>query len=49
VKHTNTRVARWFIFKPKILIWVNFERIAMEDVGIFYGNLVYFTAIVNIA
>jgi hypothetical protein len=25
--HPGTRVARWFIFKPKIPIWVNFERL----------------------
>jgi hypothetical protein len=23
--HTGTRVARWYIFRPKIAIWVNFE------------------------
>jgi hypothetical protein len=38
------RVARWFVFKPKIQIWVNFEGLAMEDVGIFYGHLVHFMA-----
>jgi hypothetical protein len=25
----------------KIQVWVNFEGLAMEDVGIFYVNLVY--------
>jgi hypothetical protein len=40
-----SRVARWYIFKPKTPVWVNF---AMEDVGIFYGNLVYFPAIWSI-
>jgi hypothetical protein len=48
-----TRVARWFVFNPKIQIWVNSEHLAMEDVGIhilwpfgiFYSNLVYFMAI----
>jgi hypothetical protein len=39
-----TRVARWFVFKPKIKIWGNFGGLAMEDVGIFYGHLVHFTA-----
>jgi hypothetical protein len=24
--HIGVRVARWFIFKPKIPIWVNFVR-----------------------
>jgi hypothetical protein len=49
------RVARWYIFKPKIPIWVNFGCIAMEDVGkldvhlvilrgIFYGYLVILRA-----
>jgi hypothetical protein len=37
-------VARWHIFKPKILIWVSLEGHEMVDVGIFYGLLVYFTA-----
>jgi hypothetical protein len=45
-----TRVARWYFFKPKILIWVNFEN---GNVGTFYGHLefrycghlVYFMAI----
>jgi hypothetical protein len=41
-------VARWFVFKPKITIWVNFGILAMEDVGIFYGRLVYFMAIWHI-
>jgi hypothetical protein len=36
-----SRVARWHIFKPKIPIWVNFEGLAMENVGILYGHLVY--------
>jgi hypothetical protein len=43
-----TRVARWFVFKPKIPIWVNFEGLAMENLGIFYDHLVYVTAIGNI-
>jgi hypothetical protein len=30
------RVARWYIFKPKIKIWVNFEGLAMEDVVTLY-------------
>jgi hypothetical protein len=28
------RVARWFVFKPKILIWENLEGLAMENVDI---------------
>jgi hypothetical protein len=31
-------VARWYIFKPKIPIGVNF---GMENVDIFYGQLDY--------
>jgi hypothetical protein len=34
-----TRVARWYIFKPKIPIWVILEGLEMEMVGIFYGPL----------
>jgi hypothetical protein len=32
------------LFKPKIPIWEISESLAMEDVGIFYGNLVNFPA-----
>jgi hypothetical protein len=41
----TNRVARWYIFKPKIPIWVNFE---MRDVGKYYVRLVNFTAISHI-
>jgi hypothetical protein len=41
----DSRVARWYIFKPKITI---LEGLALEDVGIFYGHLVYFTTIRHI-
>jgi hypothetical protein len=34
------RVARWFLFKPKVQIWVNFE-------GLNWKMLVYFIAIWN--
>jgi hypothetical protein len=44
-----SRVARWYIFKPKILVWVNSGGSYNDDVGIFYGHLAYhlayFTAI----
>jgi hypothetical protein len=30
------RVGRWYIFKPKIPIWVNFVGSEIEDVGILY-------------
>jgi hypothetical protein len=41
-----TRVARWFIFKPKIPIWVNFggpyiDGKILWPFGIFYGHLGY--------
>jgi hypothetical protein len=47
------RVARWRIFKPKILIWIILEDLAMEAVrlfhrhlpSLFYSHLVYFVAI----
>jgi hypothetical protein len=32
--HLATLVARWFIFKPKIAFWVNFESLGTEKVGI---------------
>jgi hypothetical protein len=40
----ETRVARWFIFRPKNRNLGKFG-LAMDDVGAFYGHLVYFTAI----
>jgi hypothetical protein len=42
------RVARWFIFKPKIQIWVNFEGPKIGKMDIFYGHLEYFTDIWDI-
>jgi hypothetical protein len=40
------RVARWYIFKPKIPLWVNYEGPwNWKKVGIFYGYLEYITAI----
>jgi hypothetical protein len=39
-------VARWYIFKPKITIWVNF--VGMDNVGIFYGHAGYITALWDI-
>jgi hypothetical protein len=42
------RVARWYIFKPKIPFWLNFGGsmyVAMGDIGTFYGHLVYFMVI----
>jgi hypothetical protein len=45
-----TRVARWFIFRPKIAIWVHFGRsfnggclCILWKFGLFYGHLVHFT------
>jgi hypothetical protein len=43
-----TRVARWFIYNPKIPVRVNFgERYvcSLENVDIFYGHLVHFVFI----
>jgi hypothetical protein len=48
-----TRVARWYVFKPKIQIWVNFgghwngknEENILWPFGIYYGHLVNFTTI----
>jgi hypothetical protein len=39
---TRSRVARWFVFKPKIPIWVTLRS---ENVSIFYGDLEYFNDI----
>jgi hypothetical protein len=44
----RSSVARWFIFKPKIPIFVNFGGLAIEDVGIFYVRWVHFPAIWHI-
>jgi hypothetical protein len=44
----GVRVARWFIFKPKIPIWVNFGGpwigifYILWQFGIFYGHLGHF-------
>jgi hypothetical protein len=47
-----TWVARWFVFKPKIPIWVNYGgpysgkcRSILWSFGIFYSHLGYFMAI----
>jgi hypothetical protein len=41
------RVARWYVFKPKIQIWVNLgiEGLGINIVGILYGHLEYDSAI----
>jgi hypothetical protein len=51
-RQERSRVARWYIFKPKIPSWVILEGLAMEDVGniiwpfgLFYDHMVYFMAI----
>jgi hypothetical protein len=48
----SNRVARWYIFNPKILIWVNFGGSCngrcwyiLWPFGQFYGHLVYFRAL----
>jgi hypothetical protein len=47
----RSRVARWYIFKPKIPIWENFRGpwnakgwYILWKFGIYYGNLVHFMA-----
>jgi hypothetical protein len=40
-----SRVARWYIFKPKIPIWVNFSASCKERCWPFYCHFVYFMAI----
>jgi hypothetical protein len=41
----DSKVARWFVFKPKIPIWTKFQGHIWENVDIFYGHLEYFMAI----
>jgi hypothetical protein len=48
LKAAPARVARWYIFKPKILIWVNFDDVGMETVGVFKGHSEFVTAILYI-
>jgi hypothetical protein len=44
-KIAQARVARWFIFRPSIVIWVNFGGSCNGRCGVFYGHFVYFAAI----
>jgi hypothetical protein len=51
-RHHQTRVARWHIFKPKIIISVHFEGACNESwwsilwpFGLCFGHLVYFMVI----
>jgi hypothetical protein len=39
---SRTRVARWFVFKPKILICEKNQGLRLEKVDIFYGHWEYF-------
>jgi hypothetical protein len=42
----KSRVARWYIFIPKSQCgYIGKEGPGMENVGLFYGQLKYFTAI----
>jgi hypothetical protein len=41
----SIRVARWYIFKPKIPIWINFGKSCNGSCWKFYGLLVIFPAI----
>jgi hypothetical protein len=45
----SSRVARWFVFKPKYQLGKILEGLAMGNVGIFYVYLVHFTAIYFVA
>jgi hypothetical protein len=42
------RVARWFVFKPKIPIWEKKFRASDWKMDIFYGHLEYFMDIFDI-
>jgi hypothetical protein len=43
--YADIRVARWYIFKPKIPFGKILEGLRMEKVGIFFGHLECITAI----
>jgi hypothetical protein len=43
-----SRVARLFVFKPKIQIWEKFSGPQIGNVDIFYGHLEYFLEIWDI-
>jgi hypothetical protein len=45
----DSGVARWFLFRPKIPIWVNLGGPRLEIVEIFQGHLEYFTDIWDIS
>jgi hypothetical protein len=52
LKMSIFRVARWYFFKPKILIWVNFGESSngifwyiLLTRNLFYGHFIYFVAI----
>jgi hypothetical protein len=45
-KSDESRVARWFSFKPKIPVFVYFGRAWAEKFGIFLGHLVFFAILV---
>jgi hypothetical protein len=44
----SSRVARWFVFKPKIPIWEKFQGLRLENVALFYGHLEYYMDIWDI-
>jgi hypothetical protein len=41
----TARVARWFIFSPKFQFGHILEGLGLENVGLFYNRLEYFTVI----
>jgi hypothetical protein len=45
IVHPRIRVARWYIFKPKILIWIDFGGSGNGRCWYILSPLVYFTAI----
>jgi hypothetical protein len=47
--HIMTRVARWYIFKPKNPIWANFGGSWNRTIGIFYGSIIRPVGILNCA
>jgi hypothetical protein len=39
--HIYIKVARWYIFRRNLPIWVNFDIFSMDDAGIFHGHFVF--------
>jgi hypothetical protein len=45
VTEAADRVAKWYIFRPKITAWSNFEGLGIENVGILFGRMINIMAL----